>query len=60
MCQQGRWHDQLEYLGIIGALFKFVVSIDPPEIVTTFDLVRSSTSSVWILLTGAGRSVYAR
>lgn len=30
MCQQGQWHDQLEYLGIAGVLFKFVVTINPP------------------------------
>ena len=30
MCQQGQWHDQREYLGIAGVLFKFVVTINPP------------------------------
>ena len=30
MCQQGWWHDRLEYLGIPGLLFKLAVSINLP------------------------------
>ena len=30
VCQQGRWHDRLEYLGIPGLLFKLAVGINLP------------------------------
>ena len=30
MCQQGWWHDRLEYLGIPGLLFKLAVGINLP------------------------------